>query len=110
MASAGAPTADERGRGLPRSWHGQGTDQPDVGAAGISQTVSRAVNPRDNPEVLVCPRSRLAAHETIVAGALERNRRLLEHLGQDELAVLLGHLDRLTDTAAKMLAAEKELA
>jgi DNA-binding MarR family transcriptional regulator len=72
--------------------------------------VSRAVNPLDNREVLVClTRSGLAAHETIVAGALERNQRLLEHLGKDEVAMLLGHIDRLTDTAANMLEAEKDL-
>ena len=47
--------------------------------------VSRAVNPRDNREVLVClTRTGLAAHETIVAGAQERNQRLLEQLGEDE--------------------------
>jgi hypothetical protein len=44
-----------------------------------------------------------------VTGAQERNRRLLEQLGQDDLEVLLGHIDRLTDTAAQMLAAEKDL-
>src|SRR5882757_9072536 len=72
--------------------------------------VSRAVNPRDNREVLVClTRTGLIAHETIVAGALERNRRLLEQLSEDEVAMLLGHIDRLTDTAAKMLDAEKDL-
>ena len=70
--------------------------------------VSRGVNPRDNREVLVClTRTGLIAHETIVAGALERNQRLLEQLGKDEVAMLLGHIDRLTDTAAKMLEAEK---
>src|SRR4051812_17217343 len=43
--------------------------------------VARAVNPRDNREVLVSlTRSGLAAHDTIVAGAQERNRRLLEQL------------------------------
>jgi DNA-binding MarR family transcriptional regulator len=73
--------------------------------------VSRAVNPSDNREVLVClTRTGLIAHETIVAGALERNQRLLEHLGKDEVAMLLGHIDRLTDTAAKMLEAEKNWA
>jgi DNA-binding MarR family transcriptional regulator len=71
--------------------------------------VSRAVNPRDNREVLVClTRTGLIAHETIVAGALERNQRLLEQLGEGELAVLLAHIDRLTDTAAQMLDAEKD--
>jgi DNA-binding MarR family transcriptional regulator len=72
--------------------------------------VSRAVNPRDNREVPVClTRTGLIAHETIVAGALERNQRLLEQLGEGELAVLLRYIDRLTDTAAKMLDAEKDL-
>ena len=71
--------------------------------------VSRATNPLDNREVLVClTRSGLAAHETIVAGALERNQRLLEHLGKEDVAMLLGHIDRLTDIAADMLAAEKD--
>jgi hypothetical protein len=32
-----------------------------------------------------------------------------EHLSQDEVAMLLGHIDRLTDTAAQMLAAKKDL-
>jgi DNA-binding MarR family transcriptional regulator len=72
--------------------------------------VSRAVNPRDNREVLVClTRTGLIAHETIVAGALERNQRLLEGLSKDDVAMLLGHIDRLTDTAARMLEAEKEM-
>ena len=72
--------------------------------------VSRVDNPRDSREVLVClSRTGLIAHETIVAGALERNRRLVEHLSKDEAAMLLEHIDRLTDTAAKMLEAEKDL-
>jgi DNA-binding MarR family transcriptional regulator len=72
--------------------------------------VSRAVNPQDNREVLVClTRTGLVAHDAMVVGALERNQRLLEALGTEEMAVLLGHVDRLTDTAAKMLEAEKDL-
>jgi DNA-binding MarR family transcriptional regulator len=72
--------------------------------------VAKAVNPRDNRETLVClTKAGLAAHDAIVAGAQERNRRLLEQLGRDDLEVLLGHIDRLTDTAAQMLAAEKDL-
>jgi DNA-binding MarR family transcriptional regulator len=72
--------------------------------------VVRAVNPRDNREVLVgLTPAGLAAHETIVAGALERNARLLAHLSEDEVAILLGHIDRLTETAAAMLDAEKAL-
>src|ERR1700733_9066753 len=43
--------------------------------------VSRAVNPRDNREVLVClTRTGLIAHETIVAGALETKHRVLEQI------------------------------
>ena len=72
--------------------------------------VAKAVNPRDNREVLVClTRTGLIAHDTIVAGAQERNRRLLEQLSKDDLAVLLAQIDRLTDTAARMLAAERDL-
>lgn len=72
--------------------------------------ISRSVNPRDNREVLVClTRAGLAAHDTIVAGALERNRQLLGELSEAEVAMLLTHIDRLTGTAADMLAAEKEL-
>jgi len=72
--------------------------------------VSRAVNPRDNREVLVClTRSGLSAHDTIVAGALERNRHLLERFGKDEVIDLLAQIDRLTETAAQMLEAEKDL-
>jgi DNA-binding MarR family transcriptional regulator len=72
--------------------------------------VARAVNPRDNREVLVSlTKSGLAAHDAIVAGAMERNQRLLEQLGEDEIADLLGHIDRLTEIAARMLATEKEL-
>jgi len=55
-------------------------------------------NPRDNREVLVClTRTGLAAHEMIVAGALERNQRLLELLSKDDVTMLLGHIDRLTE-------------
>jgi DNA-binding MarR family transcriptional regulator len=72
--------------------------------------VAKAVNPQDNREVLVClTRTGLIAHETIVAGARERNQRLLEQFSKDEVAALLAQVDRLTDTAAKMLDAEKDL-
>jgi len=71
--------------------------------------VARAVNPRDNREVLVSlTRTGLAAHDAIVAGAQERNQRLLEQLDADEVAMLLAHIDRLTRKAEKMLAVEKE--
>src|SRR4249920_3131319 len=43
--------------------------------------VAKAVNARDNREVLVSlTRTGLAAHDAIVAGAHERNQRLLEQL------------------------------
>src|ERR1700742_2137790 len=72
--------------------------------------VARAVNPRDNREVLVSlTRSGLAAHDTVVAGAEARNARLLERLSKPELANLLTHIDDLTEIAAQMLAAEKDL-
>src|SRR5258708_6301121 len=72
--------------------------------------VAKAVNPRDNREVLVClTRTGLAAHDAIVAGAQERNRCLLELMSEGDLAALLAQVDRLTKTAAEMLAAEKEL-
>ena len=73
--------------------------------------VAKEINPRDNRETLVClTKAGLAAHDTIVAGAHERNRRLLEQLGKEELAGLLDQIDRLTETAAVMLADEKDQA
>jgi DNA-binding MarR family transcriptional regulator len=72
--------------------------------------VAKAINPRDNREVLVClTRTGLAAHDAIVAGAQERNRRLLEQLSVGELEVLLAQIDRLTEAAIEMLAVEKDL-
>src|SRR3954447_16963512 len=61
-------------------------------------------------EVLVgLTRAGLTAHDAIVAGAQERNRRLLEQPSQQDLEGLLAQIDRLTETAAQMLAAEKDL-
>jgi len=72
--------------------------------------VAKADNPKDNRETLVClTKSGLAAHDIIVAGAQERNRRLLEHLSKADLALLLAQIERLTATAAEMLATEKDL-
>ncbi|QOZ34158.1 MarR family winged helix-turn-helix transcriptional regulator [Bradyrhizobium sp. CCBAU 53421] len=72
--------------------------------------VAKAANPRDNRETLVSlTKAGLVAHDAIVAGAQERNQRLLEQLGPQDLELLLGHIDRLTLTAAEMLAAEREL-
>jgi DNA-binding MarR family transcriptional regulator len=71
--------------------------------------VARAVNPRDNREVLVSlTKAGLAAHDAVVAGAQERNARLLEGLSEEELTGLLRHIDDLTETAAQMLAVEKD--
>lgn len=72
--------------------------------------VAKADNPKDNRETLVClTRAGLAAHDIIVAGAQERNRRLLEALGTEDTEALLGQIDRLTAAAAQMLAAERDL-
>ncbi|MBV9560147.1 MAG: MarR family transcriptional regulator [Bradyrhizobium sp.] len=72
--------------------------------------VAKAVNPDDNRQALVSlTRSGLAAHDTIVAGAKERNQRLLEHLDAAEIAILLQQVDRLTRKAEQMLGAEKAL-
>jgi DNA-binding MarR family transcriptional regulator len=72
--------------------------------------VSKTVNPSDSREVLVSlTRTGLAAHDAIVAGGLERNRHLLEQMDRDEVALLLGQIDRLTRKAEQMLAAEREL-
>lgn len=72
--------------------------------------VAKAVNPLDNREVLVSlTRAGLAAHDAIVAGARERNQRLLEQLSEADVALLLGHIARLTERAAEMLDAEREL-
>jgi hypothetical protein len=83
-----------------------------LAGAGLAppKAVCRAVKPRDNREVLVClTRTGLIAHHAMVAATLERNQRLLEELGKQDVAVLLGHVDRLTDMAAKMLDAKKGL-
>jgi DNA-binding MarR family transcriptional regulator len=91
---------------------GQDKGQISRALAGLvsRKLVVRAVNPRDNREVLVSlTRTGLAAHDAIVTGAQERNQRLLEQLNGDELAMLLGHIDRLTRKAEAMLAVEKEL-
>jgi len=91
---------------------GQDKGQISRALAGLvsRKLVTRAVKPRDNREVLVSlTRSGLAAHDVIVAGALERNRRLLEQLDPAEVAMLLAHIDRLTRKAEPTLAVEKEL-
>jgi DNA-binding MarR family transcriptional regulator len=91
---------------------GQDKGQISRALAGLvsRKLVAKVVNPRDNREVLVSlTRTGLAAHDAIVAGAQERNQRLLEQLDSDEVAMLLGHIDRLTRKAEAMLVVEKEL-
>jgi DNA-binding MarR family transcriptional regulator len=98
--------------GLAAEAVGQDKGQISRALAGLvsRKLVARTVNPRDNREVLVSlTRSGLAAHDVIVAGALERNQRLLEQLDPDEVATLLAHIDGLTRKAEAMLAVEKEL-
>jgi DNA-binding MarR family transcriptional regulator len=70
--------------------------------------VARQVNPDDNREVLVSlTRAGIAAHEILLAGAVERTESLLEDFGEAELSLLLGQIDRLTRKAQDMLAEEK---
>jgi DNA-binding MarR family transcriptional regulator len=72
--------------------------------------VSKTANPSDSREVLVSlTRAGLSAHDTIVAGGLERNRHLMEQMDRDEVAMLFSQIDRLTRKAEQMLAAEREL-
>jgi DNA-binding MarR family transcriptional regulator len=72
--------------------------------------VAKAANPDDSREVLVSlTRTGLAAHDAIVAGALERNRRLLEQMDKAEIDMLMKQIDRLTRKAEQMLASEREL-
>ena len=71
--------------------------------------VARSSNPDDSREILVSlTKAGLAAHDKIVAGGIERNMQLLEHLDNDDVRQLLEQIDRLTENAAKMLAAEKD--
>src|SRR5439155_13721954 len=56
--------------------------------------VAKEVNPRDNRETPVClTKAGLAAHDTIVAGGQERNRRVKEQLGEGRLVVRLDQDD-----------------
>ena len=72
--------------------------------------VAKTANPRDSREVLVgLTKAGLTAHDAIVAGAQERNRRLLEQISREDLEVMRAQIDRLTETAAQLLAAEKDL-
>jgi DNA-binding MarR family transcriptional regulator len=91
---------------------GQDKGQISRALAGLvsRKLIAKTPNPNDSREVLISlTKAGLAAHDAIVAGAQERNRRLLEQLSQDELATLLGQIDRLTAAAAEMLEAERDL-
>ena len=71
--------------------------------------IAKSANPKDSREVLISlTAAGLAAHDAIVDGAQERNRRLLEHLSEAEFHTLLGQVDRLTAIAAEMLESEKK--
>ncbi|GMO27741.1 MULTISPECIES: MarR family winged helix-turn-helix transcriptional regulator [Bradyrhizobium] len=70
--------------------------------------IAKSANPKDSREVLISlTAAGLAAHDAIVDGAQERNRRLLEDLSEAEFHTLLGQVDRLTAIAAEMLESEK---
>ncbi|OPY97108.1 transcriptional regulator [Bradyrhizobium sacchari] len=70
--------------------------------------IAKSANPNDSREVLISlTASGLTAHDAIVEGAQERNRRLLENLSAAEFDMLLRQVDQLTAIAAEMLEAEK---
>jgi len=70
--------------------------------------IAKTANPKDSREVLISlTATGLAAHDAIVDGAQERNRRLLEHLCEVEFHTLLQQVDQLTTIAAEMLESEK---
>ncbi|QIO33647.1 MarR family winged helix-turn-helix transcriptional regulator [Bradyrhizobium sp. 1(2017)] len=70
--------------------------------------IAKTANPKDSREVLISlTATGLAAHDAIVDGAQERNRRLLEHLSEVEFHTLLQQVDQLTTIAAEMLESEK---
>ncbi|MHC4051360.1 MarR family winged helix-turn-helix transcriptional regulator [Bradyrhizobium sp. 25ACV] len=70
--------------------------------------IVKSANPKDSREVLISlTPAGLAAHDAIVEGAQERNRRLLEQLSEAEFHTLLGQVDQLTAIAAEMLESEK---
>jgi len=90
---------------------GQDKGQISRALAGLvsRKLIAKSANPNDSREVLVSlTRAGLAAHDAIVAGAQERNRRLLKQLSNEELEALLVQIDRLTAAAAEMLDGERE--
>lgn len=91
---------------------GQDKGQISRALAGLvsRKLIAKTANPNDSREVLVSlTKAGLAAHDAIVAGAQERNRRLVRDLGDDDFQTLLAQIDRLTEVAADMLEAERNL-
>lgn len=90
---------------------GQDKGQISRALAGLvsRKLIAKAANPVDSREVLVSlTKAGLAAHDAIVAGAQDRNRRLLQEFGKEELEILLAQIDRLTVAAAEMLDDERK--
>jgi len=107
-----APPCHGGGRGFESrlSRHFRQRNQSSKNPGSAIQLFGLADQPQDNREVLVClARTGPVAHDAMVAGASECNQRLLEELGKEEVAALPGPVDRLTDTAAGTLGAEKDL-
>ncbi|UPK30634.1 MarR family winged helix-turn-helix transcriptional regulator [Bradyrhizobium sp. 195] len=70
--------------------------------------IAKSANPEDSREVLISlTPAGLVAHDAIVDGAQERNRRLLEHLSEAEFHTLMRQVDQLTAIATEMLESEK---
>lgn len=85
----------------------KGQISPALAGLEARKLVAKAANLRQPASAGSLTKTGLAAHDATAAGALERNRRLLEQLGPEGIELLLGHIDRLTLTAAGMLAAER---
>lgn len=72
--------------------------------------VAKAVNARDSREVLVSlTKAGLAAHDRIVAGAVERQQQLLAGLSDAEVERITAMIDLLTERAETMLERERQL-
>ena len=90
---------------------GSGTEPPISRAStGLEcrKLVERTANPDDNHEILASlTKLGMAVHDKTVASATELNRQLVAHLSDAKIMLLLDQIDRLTQTASNMLAAEK---
>ncbi|MGO4715650.1 hypothetical protein [Bradyrhizobium sp. 2TAF24] len=72
--------------------------------------VAKEINPRDTREVLVSlTKAGLSAHDRIVEGAMERQRDLLAGIDPALAQPLLAAIDVLTEKAAAMLEAERQV-